>query len=596
MEDMISKDKYSRCLSVVLHALLILCIVSCGHGQFVQQKSALPKTSVRKALSYNDAQRLKAFYYEAINQQTKNNFDAAFDLLQKCLSIDPQASEVYFSLAAYYAELQNDSMAMYCMNKAVELSPSNDTYLERLAITHINSRQFAEASNVYEKLFQNNRDRSDVLNVLLQLYNQQREYDKMLETLDRIERIEGNSEQLALARMRVYAQQGDKDNEFHALKSLSEQYPHDMNYRIMTGNWLLQNGQDEEALNEYNYVLSQEPDNQAVKLSLIDYYRTVGSDSLANDLQEKMLINPDTEANTKLTLMRKVVADNEQAGGDSTEVLDLFQRILAEPQRTSDMTELYAAYMSLKKMPQDTINNVLRDVLKIAPDNSGIRLQLLQSLWEKKAFDEVISQSKAGVAYNPDNMLFYYFLGMAYSQQDKHDEALETFRQGVTQINEDSNKEIVSDFYAIMGDLLHEKGKIEEAFAAYDSCLHWKSDNVTALNNYAYYLSVLNRDLSKAEQMSYKTIKAEPANATYLDTYAWILFMQERYAEAKIYIDQTLQHDKEPSDVVLEHAGDIYAMNKDFDKAVEYWNKSLKAGNTSKLLLRKIKSKKYIEK
>ena len=96
--------------------------------------------------------------------------------------------------------------------------------------------------------------------------------------------------------------------------------------------------------------------------------------------------------------------------------------------------------------------------------------------------------------------------------------------------------------------------------------------------------------------MSYKTIKAEPANATYLDTYAWILFMQERYAEAKIYIDQTLQHDKEPSDVVLEHAGDIYAMNKDFDKAVEYWNKSLKAGNTSKLLLRKIKSKKYIEK
>lgn len=593
---MILRWRYRRWTKSVLLLVLVMSVMACSHGRMLQEKPQRRSAAVRKPLSYNDSQRLKAFYYEAVSQQSQQHYDAAFDLLKKCLSIDPQASEVYFSLAAYYGELHNDSMAMFCMRKAVDLSPSNDTYLERLAITLINSRQFEEAAHAYEQLFQNNRSRSDVLNVLLQLYNQQRDYEKMLETLDRIERIEGNSEQLALARMRVFSLQGDKEKEYGTLKNLSEQYPHDMNYRIMTGNWLLQNGQDEDALNEYNYVLQQEPDNQAVQLSLIDYYRTTGADSMANVLQEKMLVNPSTEANTKLTLMRKVVSDNEQSGGDSTEVLDLFHRILAQPQRTSDMTELYAAYMSLKKMPQDTINGVLKDVLKIAPDNAGIRLQLLQSLWEKKTYDEVISQSKAGVAYNPDNMLFYYFLGMAYSQKDQHDEALETFRQGVSQINEDSNKEIVSDFYAIMGDLLHEKGKIEEAFAAYDSCLHWKSDNLTALNNYAYYLSVLNRDLSKAEQMSYKTIKAEPTNATYLDTYAWILFMQERYTEAKIYIDQTIQYDKEPSDVVLEHAGDIYAMNKDFDKALDYWNRSLKAGNTSKLLLRKIKSKKYIEK
>ena len=593
---MILRWRYLRWMKSVLLLVLVMSVMACSHGRMLLEKPQRKMSVVRKPLSYNDSQRLKAFYYEAVNQQSQQHYDAAFDLLKKCLSIDPQASEVYFSLAAYYGELHNDSMAMFCMRKAVDLSPSNDTYLERLAITLINSRQFEEAAHAYEQLFQNNRSRSDVLNVLLQLYNQQRDYEKMLETLDRIERIEGNSEQLALARMRVFSLQGDKEKEYGTLKNLSEQYPHDMNYRIMTGNWLLQNGQDEDALNEYNYVLQQEPDNQAVQLSLIDYYRTTGADSMANVLQEKMLVNPNTEANTKLTLMRKVVSDNEQSGGDSTEVLDLFHRILAQPQRTSDMTELYAAYMSLKKMPQDTINGVLKDVLKIAPDNAGIRLQLLQSLWEKKTYDEVISQSKAGVAYNPDNMLFYYFLGMAYSQKDQHDEALETFRQGVSQINEDSNKEIVSDFYAIMGDLLHEKGKIEEAFAAYDSCLHWKSDNLTALNNYAYYLSVLNRDLSKAEQMSYKTIKAEPTNATYLDTYAWILFMQERYTEAKIYIDQTIQYDKEPSDVVLEHAGDIYAMNKDFDKALDFWNRSLKAGNTSKLLLRKIKSKKYIEK
>ena len=43
--------------------------------------------------------------------------------------------------------------------------------------------------------------------------------------------------------------------------------------------------------------------------------------------------------------------------------------------------------------------------------------------------------------------------------------------------------------------------------------------------------------------MSYKTIKAEPANATFLDTYAWILFVQGRFEDAKIYIDETLKNE-----------------------------------------------------
>ena len=147
-----------------------------------------------------------------------------------------------------------------------------------------------------------------------------------------------------------------------------------------------------------------------------------------------------------------------------------------------------------------------------------------------------------------------------------------------------------------MGDLLHEKGRIEEAFAAYDSSLQYKPDNVGSLNNYAYYLSEMDLDLEKAEQMSLRTIKAEPNNATFLDTYAWIMFKLERYEDAKNYIDQTLQNDSLPSSVLYEHAGDIYAMYGDIPKALEFWQKSADAGNNSKLLFRKIKQKRYIKK
>ena len=40
-----------------------------------------------------------------------------------------------------------------------------------------------------------------------------------------------------------------------------------------------------------------------------------------------------------------------------------------------------------------------------------------------------------------------------------------------------------------MGDLYHTKKMNVEAYAAYDSALVYKPDNIGALNNYAYYLS-----------------------------------------------------------------------------------------------------------
>ena len=252
--------------------------------------------------------------------------------------------------------------------------------------------------------------------------------------------------------------------------------------------------------------------------------------------------------------------------------------------------------MDLKKMPQDSVKTMLQTVLRIAPDNAAARLQLVGFAWDRKDHEEVISLCMEARQYNPEEMAFYYYQGMAYYQKENHDKALEAFQNGIDVINDESNPAIVSDFYAVMGDLLHQKGLAREAFEAYDSCLQWKDDNIMCLNNYAYYLSELGDQLDKAEQMSYKTIKAEPKNATYLDTYAWILFMQERYSEAKIYIDQALQNDSDASAVIIEHAGDIYIQNREPERAVELWQQALEKDPGNKTLIRKIRQRKYIKK
>ncbi len=578
--------------------LILSAAYSCGSSTKTASNSSrgVKPAVTRRVLSYNDEQRFKYFYLGAVDQQMKGNYAGAFDLLNHCQEINPDAAEVYFMRSAYHALLNNDSLSLADIQKAAELNPQNNVYLERLAGAYIGSGKYDEAIEAYEKLYANNHDRDDVLNVLIRLYGQQKDYDNMLQTINRLENLEGSSEEITLARMRVYSLKGDKQAELAELQDLSKKHPNDMNYRVMMGNWLLQNELPADALKEYEYVLAQEPDNLMAQMSMLDYYNAIGQDSLAAELQEKLVVSPSTPLNSKMTLMRGIVNSNEQQGGDSTEVLRIFRHILAQPQKTSDMWELQAAYMSLKQMPQDSIDNSLRGALEVAPDNAGVRLQLIQSKWKDQLFDDVISLCKPALEYNPDEMAFYYFLGLAYFQKDEKDKALHTFQLGVSQINSESNKEIVSDFYAIMGDILHEKGREQEAYVAYDSCLQWKDDNLGALNNYAYYLSEKGKDLQKAEKMSYRTIKAEPKNSTFLDTYAWILFMQGRYEEANIYIEQAVQNDSTVSDVILEHAGDISAKLGNMKKAVEWWEKARDAGGNSKVLIRKIKLRKYLKK
>lgn len=549
------------------------------------------------AISHNDSLRFKMYYYEAVKQQISGNYDAAYDLLEHCIGINPNAAEAYFMLSFYDGILKGDSAAFADVKKASELNPSNNAYLERIGVGYVSMGNLDEAIKAYEKLSRNSPERSDVLDFLAQLYSRQKDYDKMLDVLNRMEALEGASEDLTLAKMRVYSLQGKKEEEYNELKNMSEKHPNDMNYRVMLGNWLLQNGRPDEAGKLYLEVLQAEPENIMARMSMIDYYRTSGQAMRADSLQEVMLVSPKTPVDGKMALMRQVVADNEKNGADSTLVIDLFKKILKEPQETSDMAQLYAAYLTLKKMPQDSISKVLETVLAISPDNVAARLQLIQAEWNKQDFDRVIELSNQALDYSPDELAFYYFLGFAYIQKDDDDSALEVLRRGVSQINDQSNPSLVSDFYAIMGDILHDKGDNEGAYAAYDSCLQWKDDNYGCLNNYAYYLSVENKDLDKAAQMSYRTVQAEPDNSTFLDTYAWILFMQKKYAEALQYIDMAVKNDTTKSAVIIEHAGDIHAVNGDIDGAVKYWNEALKAGAENEIVLRrKIKLRKYVEK
>ena len=535
-------------------------------------------------------------FNEAMLQRQKRNHDATFDLLTRCHELRPDASEACYFLAQYYLSMKQSARALAMFEKAAELEPTNMTYLETLSDAYIMQQRYDDAIGVVVKMCEVDKGREDLLETLFRLYGQQEKYEEAIGVLDRLEMNNGKTERIALAKSGLYLQLGDNEKSADEMRDLAALHPYDLNYKTLYANALMLNGERQAASELLEQVLDEEPNNIRAQVALRNYYISQEDSVEARDMARRILLNPTATTEDKIYQMRLLIAENEEEGGDSTQVLRLFREMLDQPEPDADIAELRAAYMDLKKMPRDTIEQALEYVLELAPDRASSRIQLVQYAWEDENDDRIISLCQAARQYNPEEMAFYYYQGMAYYRQEDTDHALEAFQNGISVIDENSSPEIVSDFYAVMGDLLFLKERKHVAFAAYDSCLQWKPDNIGCLNNYAYYLSLEGTDLERAELMSYKTIKAEPKNATYLDTYAWILFMEGRYAEARIYIDQALQNDSAVGAVVTEHAGDIYAMAGDIDGAMVLWQQALEQEPQNKLLARKIKKKKYLKK
>lgn len=505
--------------------------------------------------------RYDYFFQGAMVRISAGDYPGARDLLLHCRDINPQASETYFFLADCYENAGQDSLKMVMLTRAAELDPDNVTYKEALLPILLQNNELDKAVAYMEGMVHDTPERTDLLNILLQIYNYQKDTKHALETLNRLETQDGQSEQLTMSKVQIYTDMGDDKRALKELELLVKNHPLDLNYRVMLGNWLLGKDRKKEALKEYKAVLKEEPDNENALLSIMDYYRSIGEDSVANMQRDNIIFSQKTQSDTRMLLLKQYIRQCEQDQVDSTKVLQYLDRAIAVKQSATDLWTLKLAYMTMKQMPKDSIKSVLYQILDLQPDNASARFELIQMAWENQDSKEMIRLAKPAQQYNPDEWAFSYFLGVGYFINDDIEECINALQTAAANVDESRQAKLAEDMYALLGDALYKVDKNDEAFQAYENCLRLNPENIMCLNNYAYYLSEVNGDLDRAATMSLKTVKEEPNNSTYLDTYAWILYLQGRYEEAKIYIDMAVKNLEEDKDntVILNHQKEIDA-------------------------------------
>lgn len=533
------------------------------------------------------------YFYDALSAKAQGNYAEAFDLFQHCYALDSTKANVLSELSGFYNVLQENSKAAAFLEKALDKDPHNYYYNMMMGSFYRDLDQKQEAIDIYNRMLEQYPENIDVYMALAEAYNDNGDLEKAIEVLDGLEQVVGVRESITINKFRLYSMLNRKDEAFDEIESIVDKNPDNIDYTLMLGNLYMQDNQLEKALEQYRKVEVVDANYPALVLSMVNYYEKSGKPDMALEEIKGALINPMFEIDIKLQLLTRYITMLQSNKTDTTIANPLFDTLFDQHPNNAQLNFLYGSVLMLQENETEAMEQF--EIYALAePENPAgwenmLRIALPDSL------EKVIWITENALKHIPDAYQFYFYLGGAKYQLEQYEEALVVFEDGL-EIMEDANPLVKSDFYAQIGDLNYHLGEKRLAYKKYEEALKLNPQNLGVLNNYSYFLSLDDESLDKAEQMSSITVKAEPTNPTYLDTYGWVLFRQGAYTMAKIYIENAVKYSQdEPSAEVLEHYGDILYKTGEEEKALEQWKKAKELGSESTTLEKKIKTKKYTE-
>ena len=564
--------------TLFLFLCVALVIVGCKTTESVRSNRSGGVVS----LSQEELRAYEIAFLDGNKEKILGNIAEAEQYFKMALSINQNSDVAYFELAKISVERGRFDEAATLMEKARDLNKENMWYAEYLAKIYAETGQFNLSIETLEEIIEANPEKVEYYFNLGALLGAMEKYDEAIKVYDELENKYGLMEEVAMQRQVIYRDQNNPQKALEEVSRLITFNPSEIRYLGMKAEILEEMGRIEEAKTLYDKMLEIEPGFGQIYFSLFRIYENEGKTEQARAYLLSAFESPglgiDVKVNVLLNLMTKP--------GESPELLFAL---------SDKLVEAHPANAKAHAIQGDLYNNFQKPVearasflraLELDPNRPPIWQEVLIISSELNDFETMLSESEKAIEYFPQQPLFYLFNGIALQQMERAQEAVESLEAGKNLVID--NNELLGQFYASLGDAHHSIKDNKSSDSAYEKSLKYTPSNVIVLNNYAYYLSLREKDLEKAEKMAKKANDLSPNQASFQDTYAWVLFKRGNYQNALFWIKEALKNGGAEDPDVLEHHGDILWQLDQKMEAKTAWQMALDFGGNEKSLKEKI--------
>ncbi|MCD4699879.1 MAG: tetratricopeptide repeat protein, partial [Phycisphaerae bacterium] len=122
----------------------------------------------------------------------------------------------------------------------------------------------------------------------------------------------------------------------------------------------------------------------------------------------------------------------------------------------------------------------------------------------------------------------------------------------------------------------------DEALGVAEKIYKLDPDDSGINNDLGYFWADRGINLDKAEAMIRKALAARPDELAFKDSFAWVLYKQGRFAEARTVFDDVLSAEEGRHQVMLDHAGDTCWRLGLKAEAIRLWVRAVKEAKKEK--------------
>lgn len=521
-------------------------------------------------------------YYLAFTEGTKytmlanvtgdfSYFKRALQMYGVCTRSYPQKAAPYYQISTIYLNANDTENARKYGIKAVERNDTNKWYLLHLANIYQYEKKVDSLVILYEKIVDIDSKTEYKYNLAL-FYNIQGEYDKSELLVNEIKSELEGSKELFVIRHKNYAGKGDKELAINELENLVLTFPDNYEYYGLLAEYLSEINRASESQRVYKELLSRDSTNGLANLSYGDFYLKKFDRDSALYYYKRGFSADDIALDDKIGIIYNYMQEESFFGSDTVFIPSLLT-VIADKYEDSRTYTLAAEYYINKKKYNEAVEQ-----LKVAIDKGSDSY----IVWEQYVMlcnflgkhDEVKEVYEAAIQKFPDEINLYTFSAYSLFMLKEHEMVigLEVAGSQIEVIEKDQKVQ----FLNVIADSYRALDQLDKGDSIYEEILKIDPNNLLIRNNYSYYLSIREKDLERAEELSKLTVVMEPNNSTYLDTYGWILFKMGKTEEALKHIELALKKGAYNNAEVLDHYGDIvYSLNR-CKEALEAWNEALK--------------------
>lgn len=538
-------------------------------------------------------------FMEAIAKSADENSSAEyFELLQGAYDLDSTDTSVGQTLGYYYMVLADTDSVLAdkgyrMMRRHFDAEPEDyyGTILYGMINNSLGNRKEAiRVWSVADSLFPDKPDVGVKLVDALQDSRDSASLVRSLEILERIERAEGKDLGLTSHKIRAYNELRDTAAMLRELDALMASSPRNVQYQIYAGDINMSLGNSDQAIKYYDMACVTDSTLGYAYYKRSQYYLQKGDSASYEREISRAIRQPDLDLEAKTELLRDYVGKLYADSLRQPQIRQLFEEVIAQQPHESTLRDLYASYLIIVNDMRGAIEQE-EYAVDGDPSNPQRWTGILSLYVQLKDYDNAIRAGRRGLEFVKDDPNLFLMTGAAFGLSEQYDSARVYYREALSFVPE-ADLQTRSQLISSIGDTYYGQNLPDSAFVYYQEAIRLDPENLLALNNFAYHLAEADQDLDLAERYSAICVRANPDNDTSVDTYAWVFYKKKDYVKAKEWIDHALElQNEDPNYEIYDHAGDIYFMNREVSKAVDFWKKASELAPDNDIIKKKIKQR-----